>query len=123
MESDTAVNLSLFLNNCFKNWNITEKVKVAVSDNAANITSAIGTNQNWRHIPCLAHTLNLIAQSRLGEIKNVHKKVKSIVEYFKRSTKANLKLKNAQKQMGYPELKLIQDVCTRWNSTYDMFQR
>lgn len=25
--------------------------------------------------------------------------------------------------MGYPELKLIQDVTTRWNSTYDMFQR
>jgi len=123
VESHTAVNLSLFLNNCFKEWNITEKVKVAVSDNAANITSAIGMNQNWRHIPCLAHTLNLIAQSGLGEIKHVHKKVKTIVEYFKRSTKANLKLKNAQKQMGYPELKLIQDVCTRWNSTYDMFQR
>lgn len=123
VESHTAVNLSLFLNNSFKEWNITEKVKVAVSDNAANITSAIGMNQNWRHIPCLAHTLNLIAQSGLGEIKNVHKKVKTVVEYFKRSTKANLKLKNAQKQMGYPELKLIQDVCTRWNSTYDMFQR
>ncbi|XP_025411120.1 zinc finger BED domain-containing protein 1-like [Sipha flava] len=121
VESHTAVNLSLFLNNCFKDWNITEKVKVAVSDNAANITSAIVMNQNWRHIPCLAHTLNLIAQSGLGEIKRVHKKVKNIVEYFKRSTKA--KLKNAQKQMGYPELKLIQDVCTRWNSTYDMFQR
>lgn len=25
--------------------------------------------------------------------------------------------------MGYPELKLIQDVSTQWNSTYDMFQR
>ncbi|XP_022162105.1 zinc finger BED domain-containing protein 1-like [Myzus persicae] len=123
VESHTAVNLSLFLNDCFKEWNITEKVKVAVSDNAANITSAIGMNQNWRHIPCLAHTLNLIAQSGLGEIKHVHKKVKTIVEYFKQSTKANLKLKNTQKQMGYPELKLIQDVCTRWNSTYDMFQR
>lgn len=76
----------LFLNNCFKEWNInlTEKVKVAVSDNAANITAAIGMNQNWRHITfiCLAHTLNLISQSGLGEIKNVHKKVKTIVKYF-----------------------------------------
>ena len=61
-----------------------------------NITSAFGMNPKWYHIPCLEHTLNLIAQSGLGEIKNVHKKVKTIVEYFKRSTKANLKLKNAK---------------------------
>lgn len=122
-KSHTALNLSLFLNNCFKEWDIQEKVKVAVSDNAANITSAIGMNKNWRHIPCLAHSLNLVAQCGLDEIKEVHKKVKGIVEYFKRSTQSNIKLKNAQKQMGYPELKLIQDVSTRWNSTYDMFQR
>lgn len=46
-----------------------------------------------------------------------------MVEHFKRSSQAYTKLKNTQKQMGYTELKLIQDVSTRWNSTYDMFQR
>jgi len=122
-KSHTASNLSDFLNNCFKEWDIAEKVKVAVSDSAANITAAINMNKNWRHIPCLAHSINLIAQSGLDEIQYVHKKVKRLVEHFKRSSQAYAKLKNTQKQMGYDELKLIQDVSTRWHSTYDMFLR
>lgn len=123
IESHTAVNLSDFMNKCFIEWEIQEKIKVAVSDNAANIVAAINLNTKWRHLPCLAHSINLIAQSGLGEISEVHKKVKSVVEFFKRSSQAYTKLKNTQIQMGYPTLKLIQDVATRWNSTYAMFQR
>lgn len=122
-KSHTAENLSSFLNQCFEEWSISNKVKVAISDNAANITAAIGLNSNWRHIPCLAHSINLIAQSGLQEIQEVHIKVKKIVERFKRSSQAAAKLKNTQIQMGYSILKLKQDVITRWNSTYDMFSR
>lgn len=56
------------------------------------------------------HTL--IAQSGLLDIQNVHKKVKSKVKFFKRSTKSNIKLKQTQTQMDQPLLKLIQDVAT-----------
>lgn len=122
-QAHTAINLSEFMIKCFDEWEISEKIKVAVSNNAANITSAISLNSNWRHMPCLAHGINLIAQSGLSEIQSVHKKVKSIVEFFKRSTKSYIKLKQTQTQMGQPLLKLIQDVATRWNSTCDMFQR
>jgi len=51
---------------------------IAVNDNAANITNAINLNKNWRHILCLAHIINLIAQSGLVDIKNVHKKLKAL---------------------------------------------
>nr|XP_040028900.1 zinc finger BED domain-containing protein 4-like [Gasterosteus aculeatus aculeatus] len=47
---------------------------------------------------------------------------RSLVEHFKSELAAsNLKLK--QKQMGTPEHKLVQDVSTRWNSTYHMISR
>jgi len=112
-KSHSSNNLSVFLNDCFNEWNISEKIKVAVTDNAANITAAIKMNKNWLHIPCLAHTINLIAQAGLEEINHVYKKVNKVVEFFKRSTQSYKKLKNAPTQMGYPELKLIKDVTTR----------
>jgi len=102
-ERHTALNLSTFLNKTFDDWNISEKVKVAASDNASNITSAISMNSNWSHFPCFAHSLNLVAQSGLNKIDDMHKRVKSIVEHFKRSTQATIKLKNMQTKNGKPD--------------------
>ena len=45
--------------------NITEKVVAAVTDNAANIAAAVRLN-GWRHVPCFAHTLNLVVQNSLS---------------------------------------------------------
>ncbi|XP_050527937.1 uncharacterized protein LOC126898031 [Daktulosphaira vitifoliae] len=70
-----------------------------------------------------SHSINTIAQRGLDAIQIVHKKIKRIVEHFKRSSQAYSKLKNMQKQMGYTDLKLIQDITTGWNSTYDIFER
>nr|CAH7750896.1 unnamed protein product [Callosobruchus chinensis] len=74
------------------------------------------------HIPCFAHTLNLVVQNALAEIKPLHSKVKSVVEFFKRSSYGLTKLKATQKNMNLPEVSLKQDVPTRWNSSLLMFQ-
>ena len=48
--------------------------------------------------------------------------VRYLVEHFKKSELACTKLKK-QKQMGTETNMLVQDVCTCWNSTYQMLSR
>ena len=90
-----------------------------VSDNAANITKAI-TNYfgKEKHIPCFAHTLNLVAQNAMDnfhELSFLITKVKEIVKFFKHSVVGADELRKAQ---GANAKKLLQSVATRWNSTY-----
>ncbi|XP_011407706.1 PREDICTED: zinc finger BED domain-containing protein 4-like [Amphimedon queenslandica] len=80
----------------------------------------------WNHLPCFAYTLNLVVQDSLGAepgLSVIKEKCKAIVAHFHRSTKSSEKLRSTQQQLNMPELKLIQDVVTRWNSTYLMFER
>ncbi|XP_077155210.1 E3 SUMO-protein ligase ZBED1-like [Ranitomeya variabilis] len=118
----TSENLADELLRVAKEWQVESKVICCVTDNAANITKAI-KNLKWNHHPCLAHTLNLIVKDSLKEIKPTVDKVKSIVEFFHKSTTATMKLKSTQQQMGMPELRPKQDCVTRWNSTFHMLKR
>lgn len=105
-------------------WQIASKVICVVTDNAANITKAVQLAK-FRHLGCFAHTLNLVVQKALPSIETLKSKVKAVVEYFHRSTTAAEKFKSPQLQMRLNQdvLKLKNDVVTRWNSTYFMFQR
>lgn len=78
-----------------------------------------------RHIPCFAHTLNLTVYDifKLEPFNNILKKCKEIATYFHSSAVASEKLKAMQRQLNKPELKLIQQCPTRWNSAYAMIKR
>ena len=80
----------------------------------------------WRHQPCFAHSLNLVVQDSIEKdtaVCTLQQQCKDIVSHFHRSVKSAEKLRNVQKQLKVPEHKLVQEVSTRWNSTYLMFER
>ena len=118
-ENHTSVNLAARLKQVVTEWSLENKVILCVSDNASNIKSAIANELGWKYFGCFAHTLNLTVQDALKIVKDIIEKIKTIVSHFRRSTIANSKLENFQKQFGIDQpKKLIQDVATRWNSTF-----
>lgn len=120
-ERHTAENLSEKLLSVAKDWKVEDTVVCYITANAANITKAIQITK-WTHLPCLAHTINLIARDALKCLKPILDKLKEAVEYFHRSTLGAEKLKATQIQMGLAEVRPKQDCITRWNSAYDMLK-
>lgn len=103
--------------NIIHEWNIdAENIVTIVSDNAANMKKAITEIfGSEKHLPCFAHTLNLIPSNIIKDdiiVNDFCKKIKNIVTYFKHSVVA------ADELRAQSNLKLIQSVETRWNSTY-----
>jgi hypothetical protein len=99
------------------------KIILAVSDKANNIKFALNLLQ-VKSLECFAYTLNLIVQDALKLQLCLTDKIKCIVTHFRKSSRANHKLNVYQTSNGskVPK-KLLQDISTRWNSTYCMLDR
>ncbi|XP_028296828.1 zinc finger BED domain-containing protein 4-like [Gouania willdenowi] len=119
----TSAHLASELKRVADEWGVSDKVVACVTDNASNIVAALRDHLHWDHIPCFAHVLNLVVRAALREVQGTVHKIKAVVEYFHRSTVASDKLKATQQQMGQEQLRLKQDVVTRWNSTFYMVKR
>ena len=79
----------------------------------------------WKHLPCFAHTLNLIVQNAINSdeaLVELRRRCRNILIFFKKSVRASDKLKDIQKESGRDGKKFIQEVETKWNSTFYMFQ-
>lgn len=125
-ESHTAENISQNLYQALNDWDITKQVKIVVTDNARNIVNAIRNLQNVDHFPCMAHSLQLVLCDALFEqsaVKDMVSISRKIVGHFSHSTNAMKKLQLAQEEHNVPRHVLIQDVSTRWDSTYLMLDR
>ncbi|KAL1488535.1 hypothetical protein ABEB36_014999 [Hypothenemus hampei] len=130
----TSINISDDLKNLmFDYWNIDKsKIVSATTDNGPNIVAGVKLLLNNNiHVSCFAHNLNLVVTKSLGadsvrELIEIINKIKNIVAYFKHSNVAQDDLRMEQRKEGKTDgtfLYLIQEVPTRWNSTYDCLKR
>jgi len=112
------------------NWQLTSKIHVVVRDNAANMARGMEV-AGIPSVGCFAHSMQLCVQSQLTSKKEDMKFIvqllaqcRSLVGHFSHSVLAKEKFRLIQDSMqGIPRRKLVQDVATRWNSTYYMVER
>lgn len=71
-------------------WGIANKIHAVVTDNAANMVSAI-KKSHWKHIPCFSHTLKLVKDAIKTNtvLDSILEKCGAIVKFFHQSTKAS----------------------------------
>lgn len=120
--SHTGEHLADELESCQNEWGFGKPIMV--TDNAANALKC-AVLLGWLDIPCVAHTLNLAAKAglKVSSVAKILSKCRLIVGYFKRSALAMDILHKKQVLLQLPKVRLIQDVETRWNATYDMLER
>ncbi len=129
-DTHTAEHLYWHLNDILEEFGIEKKTKFACTDTAANIKKAIGYfgTRNVQWLPCSCHLLNVVVQGVIERggvsdnvIKSLIAKVRRFVTSFRHSCFLQKALKDKQLAVNSRfRIKLIQDVCTRWNSIFDM---
>ena len=123
-ERHTSANVADDLRSIVEEWRLSSKVVAIATDNAANMVAAIRLLP-WPRIPCVAHTLQLAVKEglKLPAAHDVVVRCRKVVGHFKHSCIATRALEAAQDRLGLPQKQLVQEVPTRWNSTYAMLDR
>ena len=123
-ERHTAVNVADDLRTVIEEWNLAPKVAGITTDNARNMVAAVALLP-WARVPCFAHTLQLAVKEglKVPAVAEILTRCRKVVGHFKHSCVASRALEAAQVRLGLPQHHLIQEVSTRWNSSYAMLSR
>lgn len=124
-EKHSGENIAENLRQLFQDWGIKQQVRAVVTDNAPNMGLAV-TQVGVERIRCLAHSLQLVLKDALSgeeKINEMITKARSIIGHFSHSTSGRKILTDMQKSHNVPCRVIIQDVCTRWDSTLQALRR
>ena len=128
-ESHTGEALATFTADITQEWNIYDKIYVPVTDSAANMIKM------FKHLPvwwdradCGNHTLQCVIKDEIFSmptVENLTGKCRDVAKYSNKSVLLSQALIEAQVEVSpdSPGLYLVQDVSTRWNSTFMMLER
>ena len=125
--SHTAANIAEHIRSIADEYGIADKITAVVHDEAANMVVA-GRLLDWSSEVCAAHRLQTCLRHAFDDSKPIKKllaEARKVVAHFHHSciaTQHLLEKQKVHKPEGNPK-KLVQDVPTRWNSSYYMLQR
>lgn len=128
-ESHTATSIVALIKELVDESGIaSDKVVPFVHDNCKNIENAGNTleeENRWLYLGCAGHTLQLCVNSGL-EVPAISRVIgvgRRLTTHFQKSKPALRALRIRQQDMRMEPHQLVQDVSTRWNSTYYMVER
>ena len=133
--SHTAVNLAAATNAVLDKFHIpVESLQCLVHDEAANQMAAsriLRDEHGWDFQACAAHRLQTCIRHAISSSRPVSKLLaaaRQMVGHFHHSAKSTEALNTKQQAMGSggktgAPLRVVQDVPTRWNSSFLMLQR
>ena len=105
-------------------------VAAITHDEAAGQVAAgrlLNAKAGWTSQVCMAHQMQTVIRHALEEpaMQKMLAHCRKLVGHFKHSNLATAALEDSQKKLKLDRLPLrvVQDVCTRWNSTYYMLKR
>jgi hypothetical protein len=124
--SYTADNIAGIVKSLLTKWNIGSKVHVFPGDNTKNITAGL-RDAGVPSVSCFSHTLQLCV--RAGQVSqraiiDATTTCRNVATHFSHSVLAKGKLEDIQTTILHqPCHAIIQDVQTRWNSTFYKLNR
>ncbi|CAH1416954.1 unnamed protein product [Lactuca virosa] len=129
----TGLDIADGIYKCLKHWEIEDKIFTISVDNVAYNDMALRRLKEFFskvrkltcggrlfHVRCCAHILNLLVKDGLAMIDSVIGEVREGIKYINNSEARLQTFSNIAHQLQIQDRKLLLDVPTRWNSTYDM---
>ncbi|XP_059453467.1 zinc finger BED domain-containing protein RICESLEEPER 2-like [Corylus avellana] len=130
-----GITIGRALEECLVEWGISRLLTITVDNASANDKALDWLKQRtmydedticfneFLHVRCSAHILNLIVQRGLKDAHDSIERVRNVVRYVKSSPKRLERFKScADRQKVVCQASLVLDVPTRWNSTYSMLE-
>ena len=99
-------------------WGLEHIPRTYTTDNASNCRVAFQFKDKLNWLGCFAHTTHLIVKSGLEvpEVKKLLARSKLATNFFHSSTKGHLLLKENEEWLGFPDLTVLSECPTRWDS-------